>query len=82
MAFLKKNVDKITWSPEVKTATQELIDNFGSKRTSWKAADKLRIALGLKIFKVGEKNDDILCGSLKEEELKMTAEEQQEFQKL
>jgi len=43
---------------------KEVIDRFDDKKLSWKAVDKLRIHLGLKNFKIGEKNDDTFCGSL------------------
>ena len=41
--------------------------------------DKLRQALGLKNFKVGEKNDDVYCGSLTDEQIKLSQTEQDEL---
>ena len=74
--FLQQNVSKITWSEEVKHATEQLIEKFDNKRESWKAVDQLRQVLKLKNFVVGEKNDDVFCGSLTDAQLKITEEEQ------
>lgn len=82
LTFLNANVEKITWSEEVKAATKALIENFENRRECWKFVDALRQKLNLKIFKVGEKNDDIFCGSIEEEKLKMSKAEQDELLKL
>lgn len=59
-----------------------MIEKFDDKKQCWKIVDKLRIHLGLKNFKIGEFNDNIYCGSLTEEQLKLTPTEQQELLKL
>lgn len=65
--FLSKNVEKITWSQDTKEAVENLIEKFDDKKESWKQVDKLREVIGLKNFKMGEKNDDVFAGTLTQE---------------
>ena len=80
--FLAHHVDKITWNPAVQAAAKELVEQFDNTRTSFKAVDKLRIALGIKNFEKGARNDMIYAGSLTDAQITMTEAEGQELQQV